>query len=179
MYISISMLRGINVSGHKKISMKELQKLYESLGLKNVRTYIQSGNVIFESSNINVSSLKRMIEQKIKTSFGFDVHVFIKTPAELQTIIKNNPFTKEDATKLHVTFLSDNFASSLKDELDHVMDKTEKCLISENVVYLFCPNGYGKTKLSNTFFERKCKLAATTRNWKTVTTLLELALRKI
>ena len=179
MHTYISLLRGINVSGHNKISMQELKKLYESLGFQNVRTYIQSGNVLFESSSANALALASMIEQKIKTFFGFNVHVFIKTPSELQAIIKNNPFTKEDVTKLHVTFLSDRFASPLKDELDCVKDKTEKCLISENRVYLFCPNGYGKTKLTNTFFERKYKLSATTRNWKTVTTLLELALRNI
>src|SRR3989344_3570057 len=164
----ISILRGINVGGQKKIKMEELKKLYESLGFKNVRTYIQSGNVIFECLDTNLAELIYQIEQKIKNSFGFDVIVLIKTKNEIQKLIKNNPFAKKDPSKLHVTFLSDIKTKPPTDEINNTKDKTEEFFISGREIYLFCPNGYGISKLSNNFFERKLNTSATTRNWKTV-----------
>ncbi len=171
----ISMLRGINVSGQKKIKMEVLKKLYESLGFQNVRTYIQSGNIIFECSDTDISELIHQIEQKIKNSFGFDVLVLIRTRNEIQKLIKNTPFAKKDPSKLHITFLSDMPAKSPVDEINEAKDKTEEFFISGKEIYLLCSNGYGRSKLSNNFFERKLKLSATTRNWKTVNKLLELA----
>ena len=94
------MLRGIKVRGQKKIKMDELKKLYESLGFKNVQTYIQSGNVIFDFSDTNISKLINKIEQKIKKSFSYDVPVLIRTKNDLQKLIANNPFTKKDSSKL-------------------------------------------------------------------------------
>ena len=170
----ISMLRGINVSGQKKIAMAELKKLYESLGFKNVQTYIQSGNVIFEYSDANLSKLISKIEKKIKEYFGFDVLVLIRTKDEFQKLIENTPFSKKDNNKLHVTFLSSIPTDSPIEEINKVKYKSEEFFISGKEIYLFCPNGYGKSKLSNNFFERKLKLSATTRNWKTITKLLEI-----
>lgn len=171
----ISMLRGINVSGQKKIKMEELKKLYESLGFKNVQTYIQSGNVIFDFSDTNISKLINKIEQKIKKSFNFDVPVLIRTKNDLQKLIANNPFTKKDSSKLYVTFLSDTPIKSPLDEITKIKDKSEEFIISGKEIYLFYPNGYGRSKLTNNYFERKLKLSATTRNWKTVNKLLELS----
>jgi uncharacterized protein (DUF1697 family) len=172
--IYVALLRGINVSGQKKIKMEELKELYESLDLKNVRTYIQSGNVIFESSDMNIPNLKKRIKQKIKASFGFEVSVFIRTEKGLQKIIENTPFAGKDPGKLHVAFLSGIPVNPPIDEIKKVKDTAEEFLISDEEIYLFCPNGYGRTKLSNDFFERKLKLSSTTRNWKTVNKLLEL-----
>jgi len=171
----ISMLRGINVSGQKKIKMEELKELYISLGFKNIQTYIQSGNVIFVSSDKIVSKLINKIERKIKKSFGFEVLVLIRTKNDLKKLIDNNPFAKKDNSKLLVTLLSDTPLLSPIDEITKIKDDSEEFLISGKEIYLFCPNGYGKSKLSNNFFERKLKLSATTRNWKTVNKLLELA----
>jgi uncharacterized protein (DUF1697 family) len=171
----ISMLRGINVSGQKKIKMDELKKLYESLDFKNVQTYLHSGNVIFECSDTNVAKLINKIERKIKNSFGFDVLVLIRTITEIQKLIENTPFVKKDTSKLHVTFLSDTPTKSPINEINKIKDKSEEFFISGKEIYLFCPKGYGRTKLSNNFFERKLKLSATTRNWKTVNKLLEIA----
>jgi uncharacterized protein (DUF1697 family) len=169
------MLRGINVSGQKKIKMGELKKLYGSLDFKNVKTYIQSGNVIFECSDTNVSKLINKIERKIKNFFGFDVLVLIRTIPEMQKLIENNPFAKKNTSKLHVTFLSDTPTQSPMDEINKIKDQSEEFFISDKEIYLFCPNGYGRSKLSNNFFERKLGLSATTRNWNTVNKLLELA----
>ncbi|MCZ2845162.1 MAG: DUF1697 domain-containing protein, partial [Candidatus Bathyarchaeota archaeon] len=103
----ISMFRGINVSGQKKIKMHELKTLYQSLDLKEVKTYIQSGNVVFRCPNTNSKELKDQIERKIKESFGFNIAVLIRTKDEFGKVIERNPFLKKDVTKLHVTFLSD------------------------------------------------------------------------
>ena len=170
----VSLLRGINVSGQKKIRMEELKKLYESLGFKNVQTYIQSGNVIFEFSNTSLSKLRINIEQKIKQVYSFDVKVVIRTREELQSIVKHTPFSKKDNNRIYITFLSDMPTHIPTNELTKAKNISEEFFIFGREVYFFCPTGYGKTKLSNIFFEKKLHVFATTRNWKTVTTLLEL-----
>jgi uncharacterized protein (DUF1697 family) len=175
MSVYISMLRGVNVSGQKKVSMDALRNCYESMGFREVRTYIQSGNVVFEHRNSEASDLTRKIERQIKDNFGFDVVVIIRTKEEIQAVIENNPFGALDATKVHVTFLSLPPASIPTTEIDAARGKGERLSISGNEVYLFCPNGYGKTKLSNSFFERKLEVSATTRNWRTVNALFALA----
>jgi uncharacterized protein (DUF1697 family) len=171
----ISMLRGINVSGQKKTSMTELRELYESLGLKNVRTHIQSGNVIFKSPSADPLKLKSKIESAIKESLGFDAPVFIRTRDDFQKLIKETPYPKKDPGKRHVTFLSDIPRLMPLDEIERIKDKSEEFLISGREVYLFLPNGSGKTKLSNTFFEKKLNVGATTRNWNTVLTLYAMS----
>jgi uncharacterized protein (DUF1697 family) len=167
------MLRGINVGGNKKVSMQVLKERYESIGFKNVQTYVQSGNVVF-STDASVSSTKDKIEKEIKREFGFDVLVFIRTKKELEDLLKNSPFKQKDETKLHVTFLSEKPINVPIDELNSARIGEEEFLISGREIYLFCPNGYGVTKLSNNFFEKKLKVSATTRNWRTVNTLLSM-----
>lgn len=170
----ISMLRGINVSGHNKIKMEELKKLYETLGFSNVQTYIQSGNVVFKSSDTNISKLTGKIEKRIKRVFGFDVPVLIRTKNDFRKLIQNTPFIKKDISKLHVTFLSDTPSQLPIDEIKKIKDELEEFFISDKEIYVFCPNGYGRTKLNNNFFEKKVGVSVTTRNWKTVNKLLEM-----
>ncbi len=167
----ISMLRGINVGGNKKIKMSDLAALYESLGFKDVETYIQSGNVVFSSRERSPSALSKAIRNKIKESFGFDVVVVVRTGDEMEKVLENNPFKEKDAGKLHVTFLSDPPAAKPLDVFDAVKDKSEEYSFSGKEIYLFLPYGYGRTKLSNNFFENKLKVSATTRNWRTVKVL--------
>lgn len=171
----ISLLRGINVSGRKKIKMEYLKMLYKSLKFKDVTTYIQSGNVVFQCQDSPPLLLAKKIENKIKERLGFDVPVFILTKNELQKIIENSPFEKEDASKLYITFLSDSVYKEYLDKINTVKDKSETFFVSKKVVYLFLPNGYGRTKLSNNFFEKIFNMPGTTRNWKTVNTLLDMA----
>ena len=163
----ISLLRGVNVSGQKKIKMEDLKKAYESLGFKNVRTYIQSGNVVFDSDN----SLLNKIENKLKEVFGFEVKVLIRTKEEFKKIIQNNPFKEKDRT--YVIFLSEAPKNKPIDEINKSKDKNEEFFINSKEVYLFLPS-YGRTKLNNNFFERKLKLTCTTRNFRTVTKLFEI-----
>ncbi|MEM9737798.1 MAG: DUF1697 domain-containing protein [Bacteroidota bacterium] len=173
----ISLLRGINVAGKNKIKMGELKKIYQSLGCINVKTYIQSGNVFFESQSKKEELINR-IEEKIKNTFSFGITVQIRTLRELFLIIKNNPFAKKDTSNLHITFLSKKSAASAVNEIDKAKGKKEEIAMVQKEIYLFCPNGYGRTKLSNSFFEKKLKVKATTRNWKTVNKLLKLAENK-
>ncbi len=171
------MLRGINVSGQKKIKMNELRTLYESLGFRLVKTYIQSGNVIFESPDSDTSELKSKIETNIKQTYGLSVTVIIRTAGEFQHVINNNPFCgtrQEDITKLHVTFLSETPSASSLKTIDKLKDKSNEWIIAGKEIYLFCPNGYGRTKLTNNFFAKNLNLSATTRNWNTVNKLYEI-----
>ena len=174
----IAILRGINVSGHKLIKMDALKQLFEELNFKNSRTYIQSGNVIFESKKVDTKSLETKIEKQILKTFGFEVPVLVKEKEELKNVLDQNPFLtkrKEDPTKLHVTFLSTVAEQGYIDMLLQGEYQKDEFIISDKCVYLFCPDGYGNTKLSNTFFENKLKVKATTRNWKTVIELNKLA----
>ena len=175
------MLRGINVSGQNKIRMMELKSLYESLGLINVKTYVQSGNVVFENTERDASELAVSIEAQIERSFGYVVSVFFRSANDFQRITGGNPFLNgrhEDPDKLHVTFLYNSPSKSQLSNLDISPHVTDEFFIGDKEIFLFCPNGYGKTKLSNTFFEKKLNMPATTRNWKTVNALHDMANEK-
>ncbi len=176
MNIYISLLRGINVSGQKMIKMDELKKLYEFLGFQNVKTYIQSGNVIFESDEKDASKLQEIIEKKIEEIFGFDVRVFIRTPEELKRVIDQNPFPGENKG-WYVIFCSASCVGLPLEELQKAKADSEQFSISENGIYLLFPEGVGRTKLSNNFFEKKLKISGTMRNWNTVNKLLEIVNR--
>ncbi len=174
----ISMLRGINVSGQKIIRMEDLASLYESLGLANVRTYVQSGNVLFDSTIPDGAKLSRLIADRIKKAFGFSVVVVLRTRSELQAVVKNNPFLKErgiNPARLYVTFLSEAPDLEALNLLRTVKDEHDEFRIAPKEIYLHCPHGYGRTKLSNNFLEKKLKVPATTRNWNTVKALLGMA----
>ena len=174
----ISILRGINVGGNKKIKMDALREMYSELGYTHVQSYIQSGNVIFSTEKNDTESLQKTISAKIKESFGFDVPVLVYTAKEMKTNLENNPF-KDDSSKdvafIHLTFLSTIPEKSLVEKITTSSFAPDEFILTGKVLYLYCPNGYGQTKLTNTFFENKLKLTATTRNLKTATELLNVA----
>lgn len=175
----ITMLRGINVSGQKKILMPDLKALFEGLGFNRVIIYIQSGNVIFDSDlSIPALTLSSRIEKAILDKFGFNIPVIIRTINEMQALIKANPFIKETGQvtgKLYVTFLEKEPVSGQVEKIKPFDFLPDKFKYHNREIYLQCAAGYGTTKLSNTFFENKLKVKATTRNWNTVNKLLELA----
>jgi uncharacterized protein (DUF1697 family) len=177
----ISILRGINVSGQKKILMADLKVLYENLKFKDVRTYIQSGNVIFKSNEpLSDIEFEKKIEDQIFKKYDFHVPVIIRSEDEIRKIIAANPFLKEkniDPKKLHVTFLSNIPDKENVESIEKMDFSPDKFMISGKEVYLYAPNGYGETKISNTFFEKKLKVKATTRNWNTVNKLSELSVQ--
>ena len=173
----ISLLRGINVAGKKKIIMKDLKALYESLGLGDVITYIQSGNVIFESDEKNDVLIDK-IENTITQKYGFDVPVQIRTVNDFKHIIEVCPYSDldlvEEGTRVMVTFLEAVPSAENIDKLISYVKEPERLVLVGKEVYLHCPNGYGKTKLNNNFIEKKLLVGATTRNWKSVVKLYTL-----
>ncbi|MFT4030992.1 MAG: DUF1697 domain-containing protein [Siphonobacter sp.] len=163
----VSILRGINLGNHNKISMPELKALYEKLGFNKVQTYIQSGNVIFETEE--TPTLAQTIEQGITSQFGFEIPVIIRRKSALAQIIAGNPFLKDNSAfedKMHVTLLANEPTPAVIEKIHDYPPDQYKIIGKE--IYLYCPNGYGRTKLTNTFFEKKLKVIATTRNWRTI-----------
>jgi uncharacterized protein (DUF1697 family) len=174
----IALLRGINVSGQKKIKMPDLKILFENLSFKKVETYIQSGNVLFFSDSNNKKTIREKIERKIKDQFGYQVQVIIKTPDELSYVRNKNPFLQDkrkDVERIYFTFLSEKPSAANIKKLKEVDYLPEEYIIDGDIVYLFSPNGYGKAKMNNNFFEKKLNVSATTRNFKTVQTLFTLS----
>jgi len=166
------------VSGRKKIRMEELKALYESLSLRDVKTYIQSGNVVFSCPGSRAGDVRGEIERAIERTFGFQAAVIVRTREEFERVIRNNPFTKkrkEDIAKLYVTFLSEIPAALSIEALENFRGGPDEFHVAGKEVYVFCSGGYGRTRFNNTFFEKKLGVAATTRNWKTMNALFALA----
>jgi uncharacterized protein (DUF1697 family) len=179
MPVYISMLRGVNVGPHNRMKMDQLRNSFEALGFEQVRTYIQSGNAIFKTTKKSPLALSRHTEERISAEFGFAASVITKTSEEVGRIIHDNPFLKEggtDLSKLHVTFLSQAPVEAGLMKLAAVDAGVDKFRHSGAVIYLYCQNRYSETKLSNNFFEKALSVRATTRNWKTVNKLYEMAL---
>ncbi|HOZ83777.1 MAG TPA: DUF1697 domain-containing protein [Bacteroidia bacterium] len=174
----ISILRGINVSGHRLIKMDALKELCASLKMQQVKTYIQSGNIVFQSVQGDCDAISKKLEHAILKKFGFAVPVITLSQYEFKSCIEANPFLKDkklDAAFFHVTFLSEQPSIHDSIETKAVNLKNDLFVFGERCIYLYCPDGYGNTKLTNSFFESKLKVTATTRNWKTVNELLRLA----
>lgn len=174
----VSLLRGINVGGHKKIRMADLRTVYESLGFEAVRSYIQSGNVVFRTGKGAASPLARRIEGAIADAFGFDVPVILRTADEMATVVRDNPFLAEgaDPSKLHVTFLTEPPSPKVRADFASYREGPDELRLVGREAYLNCPDGLARTKLTPAFMERALGSAATTRNWRTLNTVLELAL---
>jgi uncharacterized protein (DUF1697 family) len=173
------MLRGINVGGQKIVKMENLRCSFDVLGFRRVRTYVQSGNVIFEAPKTPPDNLTRLIGKKILGDFGFSVPLLLRTSGEMEKIVSDNPFLAErgiDRSRLHVSF----FLSALPAEaglrkLDALHALPDRFSVKAREVYLHCPNGYGRTKLSNNALEKLLSVEATTRNWKTVIALVGMS----
>ncbi|MCB4807625.1 DUF1697 domain-containing protein [Tamlana sp. 62-3] len=171
----IALLRGINVSGKNKIPMADLRALLTESGLKNVQTYIQSGNVVFESSEENNNILETLISQAIAKKFKFNVPVLVLTPEELSVIFNNSPFPQEQKEDSYFTFLFQAPNNSLIKEISEINYPNESFKITSNCVYFYSSIGYGRAKCNNNFFERKLQVTATARNYKTTLKLMDLS----
>jgi uncharacterized protein (DUF1697 family) len=173
----IAMLRGVNV-GQKTMRMEPLRAAFETLGFSAIRSYVQSGNVVFQTERGSLARLSKNIKEQIRRDFDFEVPVFLRTLKEMENVLGCNPFLKQkaiDHSKLHVTFLSGAPAEAAVSGLEPLASKSERFHVLGQEVYLYCPDGYGRTKLSNGAIERKLSVDATTRNWRTVRALLEMA----
>ena len=172
----VALLRGINVGGRTKIAMADLRKLFAGLGGEDVTTYLQSGNVVFKSSAA-AAVFAGSIEERIADELGLRVTVVMRTAADLATVAAKNPFADRGAepTQLHVVFLSEKPAAARVRALDTTRGEPDEFRVAGREIYLHYPNGYGRSKITNAWFEKELGVAGTARNWRTVTKLAELA----
>ena len=178
MSVYISLLRGINVSGKKKKKMDALVNLYEQLGYENITTYVQSGNVVFCTSQKNAKKIESKIYDKIKSSFEFDVPTLVYTTEEFQELVDGNPFLKDEtksSEQLYYTFLSTPPETADLAKFEALLLDNEEFYYTNRVVYLYFPEGYSKTKLNNNKIESILNVASTTRNANTTSALLKMA----
>ena len=176
----MSLFRGINVGGHHKIRMDELKGVHEALGFKDVISYIQSGNVVFTSDDADVARLRRQIEDGFEKTFGFHVEVIVRTSAELQEIIDQNPFQSQPGKEskwVVVMFLAARPDATAQEDLLKTYAGPEELFFTGKEVYIYYPNGIGRSKLSNSFIEKKLKTVGTARNWNTILQLQKLLQR--
>jgi uncharacterized protein (DUF1697 family) len=170
----VALLRGINLGARNRVAMADLRAVVERAGGEDVRTYVQSGNVVFRSRS-SAARLAASLEAGIRRPLGLDIAVLVKTKQQLAKLVERNPFASADPSTLHVTFLAKAPARDRARKLSEQSFAPDELHVAGREVYLRCPNGYGRTKLSNAFLEQQLAVPATTRNWRTVTTLAELA----
>jgi uncharacterized protein (DUF1697 family) len=177
MTVFVSLLRGINVGGNKTIPMARLKSAYESLGFTDVRTFLNSGNVVFDAKEKNRAKLPKTLEDAIEREFGFRPAVIVRAAAELRKILAANPFpamAKDDPSHLLVMTLAKKANAGAKASLTKAYSGPEKIEVKGENVYLTYPNGIGKSKLTNALLEKHIGVG-TARNWNTLTKLLALA----
>ncbi len=173
----LALLRGINVGGKNKLPMKDLIAIFVAAGCGDVKTYIQSGNVIFRAPPDLRDDLPGMITAAIAARFGYSVPLVLRTLDEIGAVLRNNPFRSAGAAddKLHVLFLADLPDRRAIDKLDQGRSPPDAFAVRGREVYLWLPNGVADTKLTNAYFDSKLATTSTGRNWRTVTKLYELA----
>jgi len=175
----VSLFRGINVGG-RVVKMDELKALHEALGLKNVLTYIQSGNVVFSSDEADPAQLQRQIENSFQQKFGFRSAVIVRSSTELQAIIEKNPFQGQpdkESKWVVVTFLAARPDDAAQEALRTAYLGPEQIFIIGQEMYIYYPDGIGRSKLSNSLIEKKLKTSGTARNWNTVLQLQKMLQR--
>ncbi|MCT1525139.1 DUF1697 domain-containing protein [Sphingobacterium hotanense] len=167
-------LRAVNVSGKNLIKMAELKDVLANASFTNVQTYIQSGNIILNSS-LSAAATEKEVASLIKKQFNLDVTTFVLTEEQLKNALKNSPFAMElPGNRVFITFLSDPIEKSLRDEINALKYLPEEFHCDDQVVYFYLPDGAANAKLSNNFFEKKLKINATGRNVNTVKKMLDL-----
>jgi uncharacterized protein (DUF1697 family) len=177
MAVIISMLRGVNL-GKRRMKMEALRALYESLGLRDARTLLQSGNVVFKTERRDLLALTKKIESAIERKFGFHSDVILRTASELRDVIARNPFAKRaglDASRFLVSFLTSDPGAEARENVLHIKAEPEELRIEGREVYIYFPNGMARPKLSMALVEKTLKTSWTGRNWNTVRKLLEMA----
>lgn len=175
----LALLRGINVGGRNKLPMKDLAALFTQAGCRDVRTYIQSGSVVFRAKAALAKRVPILITGAISDRFGYEVPVITRTADEISDIVGENPFLRGTDTKeLHVVFLATVPATAQVAALDPDRSPPDEFSANGREVYLRCPNGLARTKLTNDYFDSKLKTTSTTRNWKTVLKLLDLTVEE-
>lgn len=172
----VALLRGINVGGKNRLLMKDLSALFVEAGCEDVRTYIQSGNVVFRTDPDLACLVPDRIAATIAARFGFRVPVLTRTRAEFAAIVRENPFLRRgaDPEKLHVGFLAARPESTDVDSLDPDRSPPDEFAVPGREVFFHCPLGLARTKFTTRYFESKLSTTMTVRNWRTVLRLHEM-----
>lgn len=172
----IALLRGINVGGKHTLPMKDLVAMFAQAGCGDVRSYIQSGNIIFKASPDLSSRLSGLIATQIQKRFGFEAPVVLRTSAQLAKVITDNPFVETGVAEeqLHVVFLAGAPDSASVRRLDSARSAPDEFVVRGQEIYLRLPHGMGRSKLTNQYFDSTLSTVSTARNWRTVKKLLEL-----
>ncbi|HEV3452259.1 MAG TPA: DUF1697 domain-containing protein [Acidimicrobiia bacterium] len=173
----VALLRGVNVGGRAQVSMRDLRDAVGALGYDDVSTYIQSGNVIFRNASRSAARIRAELERAIDEEFGLSVSVILRTPTELDRVVRRNPFLsrRADVAQLHVALLGKRPSRPALARLEPKRSPPDEFVAIDREIYLRCPNGIGRSKLTNDYFERQLDTPVTMRNWRTVTELLRLA----
>lgn len=174
----IGLLRGINVGGHKKIIMAEFRALLEKNGFHDVKTYIQSGNIVFKHPDDNINLITSQLENVIQNHYQFEVPTLVLTRTYLDSVFNQNPLINDDSideTKSIFTFLKTEPDAEKLAELKNVSFPNETIIFGDQAIYFYCSTGYGTAKFTHTFIERKLKVQATSRNYRTTKKLIEMS----
>ncbi|MCB9077592.1 MAG: DUF1697 domain-containing protein [Anaerolineaceae bacterium] len=171
----IALFRGINVGGNNLLPMKELRTLLEKLDAKNVKTYIQSGNAVFQHATEDTDQLAERISAAIKESHGFAPRVLLLDVATVEKAVASNPFPAADTEPktLHLYFLTSPAQDPNLAMIDELKKDNEQYKLTDNVFYLYAPDGIGRSKLAERV-ERALGVAATARNWRTIGKIMEM-----
>ena len=178
MPVVISLLRAVNLGGYNKIKMEALRALYESLGLRDVQTYVQSGNVIFRTKERDLPRLSRLIGEGIANKFGFRIDVILRTPADLRGLIARNPFAKRrgvDPSRLLVTFLAGESDAEARERVSKLDTQPDELYVDDREFYIYFLGSMARPKISWMAIAKMLKTTGTGRNWNTVRKLLEMA----
>jgi uncharacterized protein (DUF1697 family) len=175
--VHVALLRGVNVGGKNKVPMKGLAAMFAEARCSDVQTYLQSGNVVFEAAEAAARRVPSIVGQAMQTRFGFRVPLVMRTAAELRAVAGGNPFLRAgaDASTLHVAFLADLPGAARVAALDADRSSPDQFAVRGREIYLRCPSGLARTRLTNQYFDSRLGTTSTVRNWRTVLALLELA----
>jgi uncharacterized protein (DUF1697 family) len=173
----VALLRAVNVGGRNRVAMPRLRTVFEALGHERVSTYVQSGNVVFRSPSRGSTAVRAELERAVAAELGLQVVVIVRTAAELDAVVDGNPFRRSRGgeQQLHVAFLADRPNRASVARLDPRRSPPDDFAVVDRQVYLRCPNGMGRTKLTSDYLERQLGTSATVRSWRTVTELQRLA----
>ncbi|OHE62613.1 MAG: hypothetical protein A2Y36_03795 [Treponema sp. GWA1_62_8] len=167
------LIRGINVGGIV-LKMDDLKALMAEFGFEKIRTYIQSGNAIFESDSDDVRELALRIKDIIRSRMGLEIEAFVKTKADLERMLDSLPFGDDGGKKLYITVLGDRPEADRVDELRSLNTDAEKIAVVGDTAYIYCADGYGETRFSNNYLQKKLGVPCTTRNLNTMRKLLAM-----
>jgi uncharacterized protein (DUF1697 family) len=173
----VALLRGINVGGKNRLPMRDLVAMFERAGATDVRHYIQSGNVVFRATSKLAGRIPDLVSKEIDRGLGLKVPVMVRSSAELHAVAKANPLLAAgaDPGTLHVVFLADFPGKKESAALDPRRSPPDSFALVGRDIYLCCPNGVARTKLTNAYFDSTLRTISTGRNWRTVLTLVEMS----